>query len=168
MAVGNSIRATDFVRCKEVVRFSEGPLWEVWLYTCVQCTGHWQGRIDTTLPYNTCTLHYTTLHYTTLHYTTPQYSKQNMSRSKVIHYAVCARETIWEWGYSLTAPLAKSCWYTYTCAVDETHTLHELLHLCHPPHLPHCLQPHCEKWEGGRVWRGEGTHLQHCLGVPFG
>ena len=27
-----SIRATDFVRCREVVLFSEGPLWEVRLY----------------------------------------------------------------------------------------------------------------------------------------
>ena len=28
-----SIRNTAFVRCREVVRFSEGPLWEVRLYT---------------------------------------------------------------------------------------------------------------------------------------
>ena len=27
-----SIRNTAFVRCREVVRFSEGPLWEVRLY----------------------------------------------------------------------------------------------------------------------------------------
>ena len=27
-----SIRATDFVRCREVVLLSEGPLWEVRLY----------------------------------------------------------------------------------------------------------------------------------------
>ena len=32
IAVAISIRATDFVRCKEVVRLSEGPLWEVRLY----------------------------------------------------------------------------------------------------------------------------------------
>ena len=31
-AIGISIRATDFDRCREVVRFSEGPLWEVRLY----------------------------------------------------------------------------------------------------------------------------------------
>ena len=32
-AVVISIRATDFVRCREVVLLSEGPLWEVRLYT---------------------------------------------------------------------------------------------------------------------------------------
>ena len=31
-AVVISIRATDFVRCREVVLLSEGPLWEVRLY----------------------------------------------------------------------------------------------------------------------------------------
>ena len=32
-----SIRATDFVRCREVVLLSEGPLWEVRLYImCLQ------------------------------------------------------------------------------------------------------------------------------------
>ena len=30
-----SICNSAFVRCREVVRFSEGPLWEVRLYTCV-------------------------------------------------------------------------------------------------------------------------------------
>ena len=29
-----SIRNTAGVRCREVVRFSEGPLWEVRLYLC--------------------------------------------------------------------------------------------------------------------------------------
>ena len=29
------IYVSAFVRCREVVRFSEGPLWEVRLYTCV-------------------------------------------------------------------------------------------------------------------------------------
>ena len=29
-----SVRNTAFVRCREVVRFSEGPLWEVRLYHC--------------------------------------------------------------------------------------------------------------------------------------
>ena len=31
-AIVISIRGTDFDRCREVVRFSEGPLWEVRLY----------------------------------------------------------------------------------------------------------------------------------------
>ena len=33
MSIVISIRNTAFVRCREVVRFSEGPLWEVRLYT---------------------------------------------------------------------------------------------------------------------------------------
>ena len=32
-AIGISICATDFVRCREVVCFSEDPLWEVRLYS---------------------------------------------------------------------------------------------------------------------------------------
>ena len=34
------IRATDFVRCKGVVRFSEGPSWEVRLYRMFTCYMH--------------------------------------------------------------------------------------------------------------------------------
>ena len=38
-AMLNSIRVIDFVRCTEVVRFSECPLWEVPLYTfLMDCT----------------------------------------------------------------------------------------------------------------------------------
>ena len=39
-AVVISIRATDFVRCREVVLLSEGPLWEVRLYIYIRIYMH--------------------------------------------------------------------------------------------------------------------------------
>ena len=39
----NSIRVIDFVRCTEVVRFSECPLWEVPLYIVTYCESSWNS-----------------------------------------------------------------------------------------------------------------------------
>ena len=41
-----SIRNTAFVRCREVVRFSEGPLLEVRLYIVMYPTYVWQSRVE--------------------------------------------------------------------------------------------------------------------------
>ena len=42
-AVVISIRTTDFVRCREVVLLSEGPLWEVRLY--IKVTVHYSAFV---------------------------------------------------------------------------------------------------------------------------
>ena len=49
-----SIRNTAGVRCREVVRFSEGPLWEVRLYTCGFSIGDPESSVDAALHVIAC------------------------------------------------------------------------------------------------------------------
>ena len=59
-----SIRNTAGVRCREVVRFSEGPLWEVRLYTSLVLSAMLQGKMyrDGVIDFQTWCMHLLVYH----------------------------------------------------------------------------------------------------------